>query len=454
MKQLMPSAVMQASTASEIGTANAAKVGHKSAETAISGGFSADSSGAGTSFLDSLANLVTADGAKAGASGQGMAGNSLPLAGPTAITGLVDAFDVSTDGGLHNPVPVAGLPPGSQQDAAEPGTATLAELSRLIARTPPKQGVTATAAKVSQLADTSSTTDHDAVALQAEAAQHKAGNSISVDASIARLQRGLSDVSSNPEAAIRESVNKTGSVDPPGKGGAVELQSQGLKTAALMSETDQLFTSRIQLATLNQAAELGAQKHAVENQAMTTQANTSDALHASLSRAPMPQMVMTTEPGSTSTQTMITETFGRPEWNQGMGKQILWMVNQNISRAEIRLNPANLGPLEVRVDMENDQVNVAFTSRHADVREAVEQALPRLREMLEEKGLNLADADVSHHSFAERQQAFAQTDSGEGRVPGFSYTGEVAQPGEDGLNAVPPNGVAGTHGQGLVDYYI
>ena len=66
------------------------------------------------------------------------------------------------------------------------------------------------------------------------------------------------------------------------------------------------------------------------------------------------------------------------KYGQGMGKQILWMVNQNLGRAEIRLNPANLGPMEVRIDLDNDQVSVAFTSRHAEVRDAVEQALPRL----------------------------------------------------------------------------
>ena len=103
-------------------------------------------------------------------------------------------------------------------------------------------------------------------------------------------------------------------------------------------------------------------------------------------------------------QVEITEAFGRSAWPQAMGKQVLSIINQNIGSAEIRLNPAHLGPIEILIDMTEDQVNVSLTSRHAVVREAMEQALPRLREMLDENGFNLADADISKHSFAEQRE--------------------------------------------------
>ncbi len=107
-------------------------------------------------------------------------------------------------------------------------------------------------------------------------------------------------------------------------------------------------------------------------------------------------------------QAGITEAFGRPAWSQGMGKQILMMVNQNISSAEIRLNPAHLGPIEVLIDMSEEQVSVSMSSRHAMVRDAMEQALPKLREMLEQNGFSLADADISKHSFSEQREQNAQ----------------------------------------------
>lgn len=117
---------------------------------------------------------------------------------------------------------------------------------------------------------------------------------------------------------------------------------------------------------------------------------------------------------TTMPQTEIAEPFGRPAWAQGMGKQILWMANHNISSAEIRLNPAHLGPIEVRLDISDDQINVALSSRHANVREAMEMALPKLREMFDTNGMSLSDTDISHQSFA--QQREQNTANGQGNI--------------------------------------
>ncbi len=118
----------------------------------------------------------------------------------------------------------------------------------------------------------------------------------------------------------------------------------------------------------------------------------------------------------------IATPFGKPEWGEALGKQVLMMVNQNTRSAEIRMNPANLGPIEIQIDMQDDQVNVAFTSRHAVVREAMEQAMPRLREMLDNNGLSLAESNVSDQSFAEQREfAFAgNRHGGEHHASGFA----------------------------------
>ena len=101
--------------------------------------------------------------------------------------------------------------------------------------------------------------------------------------------------------------------------------------------------------------------------------------------------------------------FNSPDWSKAMGKQIVWMANQNIKAAEIRLNPANLGPVEVRLEINDDQINVALSSRHANVREAMEMTMPKLREMLENDGLNLSDSNISHQSFAEQREQQAES---------------------------------------------
>jgi flagellar hook-length control protein FliK len=79
-----------------------------------------------------------------------------------------------------------------------------------------------------------------------------------------------------------------------------------------------------------------------------------------------------------------------------MGSRVLWMVNQGSEQAELSLNPAELGPVKVRIRIEGDQAVLNFAATQAPTREALEAALPRLREMFAEAGLNLAQADVSH----------------------------------------------------------
>lgn len=85
-------------------------------------------------------------------------------------------------------------------------------------------------------------------------------------------------------------------------------------------------------------------------------------------------------------------------WQQNFGEKIMWMINNNTQSAEIRLNPPELGPLEVRISMKRDDANISFMSTNSHIREVIETALPRLREMLSENGLNLADVDVSDKS--------------------------------------------------------
>ena len=145
-------------------------------------------------------------------------------------------------------------------------------------------------------------------------------------------------------------------------------------------------------------------------------------------------------------QAEIVETFARPAWSQGMGKQILWMVNQNIKSAEIRLNPAHLGPIEMLIDMSEDQVNVSLSSRHAIVREAMEQALPKLREMLDDNGFNLAETDISQHSFAEQREQ--NTENNNSRLSRGSTDQLVSS--EISEQTIKQT----SESTGMVDYYI
>jgi flagellar hook-length control protein FliK len=89
-------------------------------------------------------------------------------------------------------------------------------------------------------------------------------------------------------------------------------------------------------------------------------------------------------------------------WDVGLGKTLVWMAEARHGFAEIRLNPPALGPLEIVIALGGDdgrEARVAFASPHAAVREAIESAMPRLREMMAESGINLGRTAVGAESF-------------------------------------------------------
>ena len=74
--------------------------------------------------------------------------------------------------------------------------------------------------------------------------------------------------------------------------------------------------------------------------------------------------------------------------------------------------PQHMGPIEVRVQMQNDQAMVSFTAQHGATREAIEAALPRLRDMLNEQNVNVVDIDVSQHSFSDQREQASKSQEG------------------------------------------
>ncbi len=95
-------------------------------------------------------------------------------------------------------------------------------------------------------------------------------------------------------------------------------------------------------------------------------------------------------------------------WGRVLGQQLSWLVNNQMQEAEIRVNPPELGPLVIRMSLHQNQTNVIFFSHEAAVREAIENAMPRLREMLDSQGISLNQAQVSDQLMT-RQQAGEQT---------------------------------------------
>ncbi|GAA5213928.1 flagellar hook-length control protein FliK [Corallincola platygyrae] len=87
-------------------------------------------------------------------------------------------------------------------------------------------------------------------------------------------------------------------------------------------------------------------------------------------------------------------------------ERMMLMVNGRMDRAEIRLDPPELGSMMVRVQVQQDQAQVQIVTQNQQAKEMLEQSLPRLREMLQQQGVALGDTQVSHReSQGEQGQA-------------------------------------------------
>lgn len=94
-------------------------------------------------------------------------------------------------------------------------------------------------------------------------------------------------------------------------------------------------------------------------------------------------------------QAQLGMSAGHPQWGKAMGEKILWMANQQLSSADIRLDPPELGSLQVKVTVQQDQASITFISPHPQVRELLDQQAVRLRELFADQGLNLGHVDIA-----------------------------------------------------------
>lgn len=143
----------------------------------------------------------------------------------------------------------------------------------------------------------------------------------------------------------------------------------------------------------------------------------------------------------------LPQPVGSRNWPGALAERVVWMAQGEQQFARLTLNPPHLGPLEVRVSVNQDQASVTFVAAHAAVRDALEAAMPRLREMLDQQSMDLVHAEVADPG-AQRRET---DDDHEARSP---VHGSVDQPGhasDDDGGAVHSPLVS--VGRGLIDLF-
>lgn len=104
-----------------------------------------------------------------------------------------------------------------------------------------------------------------------------------------------------------------------------------------------------------------------------------------------------------NTSFVVEAPAGSSDWNNQVGDKIRWMGRVNISSAELKLHPAELGTVEIKISTEDDRTKVSFLTGTTATKEIIEASLPRLRDLLSSSGLQLEQSDVSQKNLSENR---------------------------------------------------
>jgi len=147
---------------------------------------------------------------------------------------------------------------------------------------------------------------------------------------------------------------------------------------------------------------------------------------------------------------IISQAVGAPGWTEERGNRVTWLANRSESRAELVLTPPQMGRIEVNLSIKGDQATASFASSNPVVREALEAALPRLREVLADAGIQLGQAQVN----AENARQWAQQEK-HGDNSGSDPT--RANPAHEALSSASSGSLSTTSGlkggRSLVDVF-
>ena len=126
--------------------------------------------------------------------------------------------------------------------------------------------------------------------------------------------------------------------------------------------------------------------------AETNSSETSSASLASLTSSNL--AIKQSHETSRADQTNIPTHLRESSWSQHFGEKIVWLAKNDQQSAQININPPELGPVQITLNLSGDQAKVTFASPHAEVRQAIENSLPQLKEMLSSAGINLGQSNV------------------------------------------------------------
>jgi len=122
-----------------------------------------------------------------------------------------------------------------------------------------------------------------------------------------------------------------------------------------------------------------------------------EALAQASANQPATHSITKSEPTTqaTAASNIITTAFGKAEWNQAINQKVVWMAGASEQSATLTLNPPDLGPVQVVIQVDNQHVDTTFISDNPEVRQALEDGMQMLRDKMSESGIQLGNAHVN-----------------------------------------------------------
>ena len=151
------------------------------------------------------------------------------------------------------------------------------------------------------------------------------------------------------------------------------------------------------------------------------------------------------EAAATGADLRVPQHVASPEFAPGLGAQVSLLVKDGVQEARLQLNPAEMGPITVQIQVDGSNAQVSFSAEHAFTRDRIEQALPVLAGALQESGLTLTCGGVF-----EQQPRQPQGDA----APSARGRGGSGRADDDGGGDIAPVAArAPRAARGAVDLY-
>lgn len=157
------------------------------------------------------------------------------------------------------------------------------------------------------------------------------------------------------------------------------------------------------------ANQLIAEKNTKSSQEMTftqTSNNITEISAASIMTAQVSGKQATPiEASQNNLSNFINVAPGKPGWSEAIGQKVVWMVGAAEQSATLTLNPKDLGPLQIIINVNNEKADATFITENPEVRKALEDGMSTLKQSMSQAGVELGQANVNT---GKEQQAFQQ----------------------------------------------